>query len=356
MKARTFVFPLAALALAACQKAPEAPAPIRPVLSIAVQPQTSAGASFVGTVEPQVTAALAFRLGGTLVDRNVDVGASVKTGDVLASIESTTLVLAVKSANANLANAQAQFQNAEAAEGRLAALLQTDTISQANLEQAQQQTKAAQAGVVQAQSSVTQASDQLGYAQLVAGFDGIVTAVGAESGQVVTPGQAVVTLAQPDARDIVIDVPDAFAQSGAIGAKFTIALQLAPQITATGTLREIAPQADEVTRLRRLRIGLEQPPASFWLGTTAVATAPATDADQIALPASAVNMTGASASVWVVDEPTGTVASRPVQAGPPVGGLIPILSGLKPGERVVTAGVHSLAEGQQVRFDTGAVP
>jgi RND family efflux transporter MFP subunit len=356
MKAWTFVFPLAALALAGCQKAPEAPAPIRPVLSIAVEPQSQAGASFVGTVEPQVTAALAFRLGGTMVNRNVDVGASVKAGDVLASIESTTLVLAVKSAEANLANAQAQYQNAQAAESRLAALLQTDTISQANLEQAQQQTKAAQAGVVQAQSSLAQANDQLGYAQIVAGFDGIVTAVGAESGQVVTPGQAVVTLAQPDARDIVIDVPDAFAQSVDIGAKFTVALQLAPRITATGTLREIAPQADAVTRLRRLRIGLEQPPASFWLGTTAVATAPATKADQIALPASAVNMTGSSASVWIVDEAGGTVASRAVQAGPAVGGLIPILSGIKPGERVVTAGVHSLAEGQQVRIDTGAVP
>ena len=352
----TLLFPLAALALAGCQKAPEAPAPIRPVLSIAVEPQTQAGPSFVGTVEPQVTAAMAFRLGGTLVNRNVDIGASVKAGEVLASLESTTLTLAVKSAEASLANAQAQFQNAQAAESRYSALAQSDTISQANLEQARQQRQAAQAGVVQAQSGLTQASDQLGYAQLVAGFDGIVTAVGAESGQVVTPGQAVVTLAQPDARDIVIDVPDAFAQSVVIGAKFTVALQLAPQITASGTLREIAPQADAVTRLRRLRIGLEQPPASFWLGTTAVASAPATAANQIALPASAVNMTGTSASVWIIDEPNGTVTSRPVEAGTPVDGLIPILSGLEPGERVVTAGVHSLAEGQQVRFDTGAVP
>ncbi|MDB5528408.1 MAG: efflux transporter, family, subunit [Devosia sp.] len=356
MKGWTFMLPLAALALAGCQKTPEAPAPIRPVLSIAVEPQSQAGPSFVGTVEPRVTAAMAFRLGGTLVNRNVDVGASVKAGDVLASLESTTLGLAVKSAEASLANAQAQFQNAQAAESRYSALAQSDTISQANLEQARQQRQAAQAGVVQAQSGLAQANDQLGYAQLIAGFDGIVTAVGAESGQVVTPGEAVVTLAQPDARDVVIDVPDAFAQSVAIGAEFTVALQLAPQITATGTLHEIAPQADAVTRLRRLRIGLEQPPASFWLGTTAVASAPTAAADQIALPASAVNMTGGVASVWIVDEAGGTVASRPVEAGAPVGGLVPILSGLKPGERVVTAGVHSLAEGQRVRFDTGALP
>lgn len=353
MKGWIILLPALAMGLAACEKAPEAQAPVRPVLSMTVEPQAASGARFVGTVEPQVTAALAFRTGGTLVARDVDVGAMVTAGQVLASIESSSLSFAVTSAEASLASAQAQFQNAQANEGRLAVLLQSDTVSQANLEQAQQQTEGAQASLVQAQSRLTQAKQQLGYAQLIAGFDGVVTAVGADPGQVVTPGQTVVTVARPDARDVVIDVPDTLAQTLSIGAPFSIELQLAPQITAAGTLREIAPQADAVTRLRRLRIGVDNPPASFWLGTTAIAIAPQDAITAIELPATAVNLTGAP-FVWVVDEATGTVAARPVQVGPPAGAMLPILSGLEPGDRVVTAGVHSLTEGQQVKFDQGA--
>jgi len=344
-----------AILLGACSngEAPEASAPVRPVLSVVVEPVARSAGSFVGTVEPRVTTAHAFRVGGTLVNRNVDVGDTVTAGQILASLESTTLALAVETAQASLASAQAQFANASASEERLQALLEQGNATPANLEQAQQQTQAAQAGVVQAQSRLTQAQEQLGYAQIVAGFDGVVTDVGAETGQVVSAGQMIVTLARPDARDVVIDVPEAFVRQVSFGTTFSVAPQLDPASVIEGTLREIAPEADPVTRSWRLRIGLEDPSPSFWLGTTATATLEAPADARIVLPETAIRRQREATFVWVVDEAGGTVSERPIEIGEGADGLVPVVSGLEAGERVVTAGVNSLSQGQQVKLDRG---
>jgi RND family efflux transporter MFP subunit len=340
--------------LAACtSEEVEAPPPVRPVLSVVVEPVARSAASFVGTVEPRVTIQQAFRVGGTLVSRNVDIGDTVSRGQLLAGLEATTLSLAVQTAQANFTSAQAQFANASASEQRLQALLEQGNVSSAAIEQAQQQTQAAQAGVVQAQSRLTQAQEQLGYARIEAGFDGIVTDVGAEMGEVVSPGQMIVTLAQPANRDVVIDVPEAFVGQVSLGARFTVAPQLDPASAVNGTLREIAPEADPVTRTWRLHIGLEDPPASFWLGTTATASPEISDETHISLPETAVRRQGGTASVWVVDETAGTVSERAVEIGEAASGEVPVVSGLEAGERVVTAGVNSLAEGQQIRLDRG---
>ena len=342
---------LGVTALAGCSQTDETAPQIRPVLSVIVEPVAEGSAAFVGTVQPHTSTVQAFRIGGTLVNRNVGLGDAVTRDQVLAGIETTTLSLAVQTAQANLSNAQAQAANAAATLNRLEALLQTNNASQADVEQAQQQTLAGQAGVVQAQSRLTQSQEQLGYAQIVAGFDGIVTAVGAETGEVVAPGQMIVTLAQPDDRDLVIDVPERVVQDLALGTQFAISPQLDPATVIVGKLREIAPEADPVTRSWQLRIGLENPPASFWLGTTAMARLDTAAQPQIIIPQSAIKREGNTTSVWIVDETMATVSLRPVEIGEAGDGQVPVLSGLEAGERLVIAGANSLQQGQQIRLD-----
>jgi len=337
------------LALAACQPAAEAPPAARPVLSVVIEPAATAAASFVGVVSPRISVTQAFRVGGTLVSRAVGVGDQVSAGAPLAELDATTLDLAVDTARANLQAAEAQYANAAGAEGRLRALTASDVTTIASLEQAEQQSAAAQASVVQARSRLTQATEQRSYASLAAPFDGVVTAVGAEPGAVVAAGQTILTIARTDSRDVVIDVPESFVQGLKVGAVFRVAPQLSPTTVVDGTLREIAPEADPVTRSWRLKLGVDAAPAQFWLGTTATASLAAASADAvIRIPETAIKHVEAATSVWVVDPAANVVKARSVELGAAADGQVEVLSGLAVGERIAIAGVNSLAEGQAV--------
>ncbi|MGO4712757.1 efflux RND transporter periplasmic adaptor subunit [Bradyrhizobium sp. 2TAF24] len=345
----------ASLLLAGCKEEATAPAPVRPVLSMVVEPGLAGGAAIVGTVQPQFKTDLGFRVLGRLIARPVNVGDMVEKDQIVASVDPAALELAVRSAAAAVSSAQAQLTNATGAEGRQRALLETDATSRATFETAEQARAAAQASVVQAQANLTKAREQLGYARLKADFAGVVTAVGAEVGQVVSPGQSVVTVARPDIREAVVDVSEDTAASLHIGEAFTVSLQLDPAIKADGRVREIAPQADQVTRTRRVRITLEKPPEPFRLGTTVTATLAGGEARMLRLPSSAVLTRDGKTYVWLVDVTSRTVSLREVLGVPDDGGLR-VTGGVEPGARVVTAGVHSLTEGQKVRIDQEAQP
>ncbi|MEW6640447.1 MAG: efflux RND transporter periplasmic adaptor subunit [Pseudomonadota bacterium] len=348
----------ASLMLAGCKEeaaAPEPVRPVRPVLSMVVEPGLAGGAAIVGTVQPRFKTDLGFRVLGRLIARSVNVGDVVEKGQTVAAVDPAALELAVRSATATVSSAQAQLTNATGAEGRQRALLETDATSRATFETAEQARAAAQASVVQAQANLTKAREQLGYAELKSDFAGVVTAVGAEVGQVVSPGQSVVTVARPDIREAVIDVSDDVATSLRIGQVFTISLQLDPAIKAEGKVREIAPQADQITRTRRVRITLQDPPGTFRLGTTVTTTLSDGDVRSLRLPASAVLTRDGKTFIWLVDTASHTVSLREIAGTPDDGGLR-VASGLAPGARVVTAGVHSLKEGQKVRIDQEALP
>src|SRR6202008_3465353 len=162
-----------------------------------------------------------------------------------------------------LAKAQALLENATGTEERKRILIKSDATSKQTLDDAEQVRAGAQASTARAKANLTKAIEQLGYAQLKADFAGVVTAVRADVGQVVSPGQTVVTVARPDVREAVIDVGPDFPVALQLGLSFTVRLQLLPTIQVEGRIREIAPQADDATRMRRIRIALTDPPPSF---------------------------------------------------------------------------------------------
>lgn len=353
---------LVLLPLAACSQEKEAPPEIvRPVLSVVVAPTTSRTMGFTGSVEPQFSASLAFRLLGRVVARDVDVGDLVTKGETLAALDPTALDLSVQAAKAELSNAEAQLANASASEERQRQLLESKNTSQAVYDAAKQAMQAAQANVERARAALAKAQEQLGYARLFSDFDGVVTAVGAEVGQTVSPGQTVVTVARADVREAVVDIPDQLTGDLVAGAPFEVTLQSLPSIQAQAKLREIAPQAEGATRTRRVRLTLADPPASFRLGSTVTATRVATTAPAIELPLSALLETDGKAKVWVVDQQASTVATLEVKVSDKTAVSFTVANGLaggglEEGMRVVTAGVHSLKEGQKVRIEQGAVP
>lgn len=340
--------------LAACNEKAAQPEPIRPVLSMVVQPVMMGDDAITGTVQPRIKTDFSFRVLGRLITRSVYVGDTVEKDQVIAAVDPAALELAMRVASADVSNAQAQLANAAAAEGRQRTLLNAEVTSKAAFETIEQARASAEASVVRAQANLAKAREQLSYAQVKADFGGVVTAVGAEVGQIVQPGQSVVTVARPDIRDAVIDVADDAANTMKVGMPFEVSLQLDPSIKAQGRVREIAPQADAATRTRRVRITLDNPPETFRLGTTIVAASGSGRSQALLLPASAVLAKDGKSLVWLVDAATSSVTLREIQTASDDSGRVRVTAGLDAGSRVATAGINSLTEGQKVRIDQDA--
>jgi RND family efflux transporter MFP subunit len=343
----------ACVACAGCKEKTEAREPVRPILSMLVEPVRAANTTVAGTIEPRYKTDLGFSVLGRLVARPVNVGDLVSAGQMVAAIDPATLELDLHSAIADVSKGQAQLTNASAAEQRERTLITTDDTTKANLEKVEQQRATAQAVLERAQADLTKAHDQVGFAQLKSDFAGVVTAVDAEVGAVVSAGQTVVTVARPDIREAVVDIGADFPVPLRTGLPFTVSLELDPAIQAEGQVREIGPQADSVTRTRRVRITLNNPPDTFRLGATVTATVGAGQNATLRLPASAILTENGKTFVWNVDPTTSTVSLHKIEIARDEGG-IRVTGGLSAGERVVTAGIHSLKERQQVRIEQEA--
>jgi membrane fusion protein, multidrug efflux system len=343
------------LLTAGCKQETEAQEPVRPVLSMVIEPTESGSTAAVGTVEPRFKTDLSFRVLGRLIARPVNVGDSVKQGEIVAAIDSTALELAVRLAKADLSRSQAQLVNASATEQRQRTLIATDTTSKETLDNAVQVRAGAEASTARAQANLTKALEQLGYAQVKADFAGVVTAVGADVGQVVSPGQTVVTVARPDIREAVVDIGPDFPVPLRVTLPFTVSLQLLPTMQVEGQIREIAPQADPVTRTQRVRIALNDPPPSFRLGATVTARLATDQRPVLRVPASAVLTKDDASFLWVVDAPASTVSLHKINLSQDPNG-IRVTGGLDAGTRIVIAGIHSLTQGQHVRIDQDQTP
>ena len=324
--------------------------PVRPALTAVAERQSGVLAAFAGTIEPRYSSTLAFRVVGRVIARDVNLGDSVQKNARLAALDPLPYDLAVRDARAGLANAEAQFANAQASEKRLQALFEQNHVATQDLEAARQAREATEAGVTRARSVLEKALEQRGYTELIAGYDGVVTAVATEVGQVVTPGQSVMTIARPDVREAVIDAPEDVAANLQVGNSFEVALPNAPSQRISGRVREIAPKADPLTRSRRVKIALDNPPDEFRLGATITAFASAQSDGRIKIPATALFERDGKSRVWTVDSASKTVALRDVIVVSRDGATAEISAGLEPGDRVVIAGVNSLEAGQSVRI------
>src|ERR1700720_948563 len=300
------------LTTAGCKQETGTPEPVRPVLTTVVEPTLPASTVTAGSLEPRYTTNIGFRVLGRLISRPVNVGDLVEEGEILAAIDPTTLELAVQSARAELSRNKARLANASAAEERKRTLIVSDSTTKASLDDAEYARAGAQASVARAQANLTKALEQLGYAQSKAEFAGVVTAVSADVGQVVSPGQTVVTVARPDVREAVVDIGTDFPVPLTVGLPFPVSLQLLPAVQVQGQIREIAPQADSVTRMRRVRIALNDPPESFRLGSTITARLSNGHSSGLRVPASAVLKQGTEAFVWLIDAPKSTVSLQKV--------------------------------------------
>jgi RND family efflux transporter MFP subunit len=306
--------------------------------------------SLTGTVQAQTEVNLAFRIDGRMMQRNVDVGGTVKTGQVVATLNSDNEESNLKSARANLAAARAQLVEARKNYDRHKSLLEQRVISVAEYDRTAASFKTAQSQVDAAQAQVNIAQNRVTYTRLVADTGGTVTAVGAEPGEVVQAGRMIVQVAQAGGRDAVFDVPARLKDAGSANPEITVSLTTNPKVSAKGRVREVSPRADPVTGTFRVRVGLINPPAGLRLGSTVTGRMRMDSASAIEIPGTALTRSGSQSAVWIVDPKTQTVSLREIRVQSHDAGRVVVAGGLDSGDIVVTAGVQALHPGQKVRL------
>ena len=326
---------------------------IRPVRTVVVDPKPiDDDRQAVGEVKARYESDIGFRISGKVVARLVDLGFSVKKGDVLARLDEQEYRNKLKSAEADIAAADAVLIEAQGAEGRLRQLLASGTTTRANYDTAIKNLRSAEAKLDSAKASRDLAKDQLSYAELVADFDGIITAVGAEAGQVVNAGQMIVRLARPTDKDGVFAIAEAAFKDRPSGDRpeVMVALLSNPNIAADGTVREVSPVADPATRTYQVKVTLKDPPEQMRFGATVVGRLKAATAPVVVLPAAALFDKSGQPAVWVFDPAGGSVALKSVVVARYETDRVVVSEGLAKGDIVVTAGVNRLREGQKVRL------
>jgi RND family efflux transporter MFP subunit len=341
-----------ALAVGACRREQEAQAPEpRPVRTVTVERQASGETvTLTGHIAAEDEAALAFRIGGRMVQRFVNVGDTVKGGQELARLDPQDELNGLRSAQTRKVAAEAQLTQARLAFDRQRTLLAQGHTPRAQFDLAEKALRTAQAQVDDAEVQVRIAADRVSYTVLMADAGGAVTARGAEPGEVVQAGQMIVTLARQNGRDAVFDVPAQVLRSAPSGPEVTIRLADDPSVTAQGRVREIAPQADPVTRTFEVKVGLTDPPAAMLLGATVIGQVQLASDKVISIPASALTRYNEAPAVWIVDPQKHTVSLRNIETLRFDPGTVVVAHGLEDGDIVVTAGVQVLHPGQMVRL------
>jgi len=345
--------------LAACSKTVPAPDPVRAVRTQTVAPQTAGGAyEYAGEVKARTESRLSFRVAGKMLKRAVDLGDSVKAGQMLAELDPRDLRLGQDAARASVAMAQASYDQNAADFKRYKDLHDQGFIGPAELERRDMALKTARAQLDQAKAQSNVQGNQAGYAALLADAAGVITGVDVEPGMVVAAGAPVLRLAHDGPRDVVFSVPeDKVGLVKALAAqpgRFKVRLWgSAPEEPLPATIREISAAADPVTRTFEARFVLNGAPATAPLGSTVTVRlgVPGQPA-AITVPLAAIYDRGRGPGVWVISrQGTPTVSWRAVKVAAISDDAAVVSAGLRSGERFVALGAHMLHQGEAVRID-----
>lgn len=354
--ARTGAAGLALCLLAACSRQEAPPEPVRAVkLQTVGAAPLVAKAEFAGDIRARTEAQLGFRVAGKVLSRNVELGQTVKPGQLLAQLDGADYALAAQGAQAQVQAATTQRDLAAANYHRFKELRDKNFISAAEMERHAASLKSAQAQLDQAKANAAAQGNQTAYTRLVADVAGVVTAVNVEPGQVVAAGAPVLRIAKDGARDAVFAVPEDRIAQTKPGQPVQIKVWPDEELL-TAHIREVAASADAATRTYQVKATLDaaDPERLPKLGATVTVipqglqgdASPAAQA--IKLPLAALWEKAGKSQVWVFDAASSSVQPQAVSVARIDGNEAVIQNGLKAGQQVVIAGVHVLSAGQKV--------
>lgn len=338
--------------LCSCSPQTETSAPQpRPVRTATIEKREAGQPiTLTGRIEAEDEVALAFRISGRVLENDRKLGDRIEAGQVVARLESQNERNTLRAAQANLVASQGQLTQARNHFERQDTLLQQGWTTRANHDQAKQALQTAESQVDAAEAQMKTAYDLVSFTELKADAPGVITAVGPGAGEVVQAGQMIFRVARRDGRDAAFDVPAQVLRAAPSDPRITVSLTDDPKVTTTGRVREVAPQADPVTRTFAVKVGLNDPPSTMRLGATVTGRMEGDSVPVINIPATALTKINSQPAVWVVDPSSKTVSIRNVDVLRYDPARVALSGGLTTGEVIVTAGVQALHPGQKVRL------
>ena len=347
---RITVLATAAMLLAGCQEeeAAEQPDPVVRVETVRLAPLAETR-TYTGVVAPRIELSEAFRVGGKVAARLVDVGDTVDEGQILARLDPVDLNLQLEQRRAESRAAVASLAKAQADAARAQTLFKRGHVTQAAIDGQLLAVDEARSRHEQAERSVALAANQMDYSELRASAAGVVSAAVAEAGQVVSPGQTVVSIARLDEKEVEVAIPES-RLADLDGSQATVALWAGGE-TYPAQLREVSPEANGTSRTYPVRFSVPQAGEAVRLGMTATVSLTKGDPALVArVPMTALLDDGRGPVVFVVDPTSSALERRPVVVEAYQSKNAIISAGLKGGEKIVTLGVQKLEAGVKVRL------
>lgn len=366
------------LTLSACSRGPAASAPPAVVVALPVHPDAGTGGGGIAVRYPVEVAArysnpMSFRVPGKVIERKVRIGDVVKKGEGVARLDPIDAERQAASAKAALDAADHRLLFAKQQLDRDTAQSAQNLIAANQLEQTQDAFTAAQSGREEAAAQWVVARNNLEYNTLIADHDGVITSENADTGQVVSAGQAIYGLAWSGDTDVTLDASASDLGRIAVGQSATVTFPALQGQHFDARVREITPAADPQSRTYRVRLTLLHPGPVVRLGMTgdavlgpmpvgsesdaaaggtgagspAQAGAVATRAPTFTLPATAIFHKGNSPAVWVIAS-NSALELRPVTVSVYTDHSTVVTQGLEDGDTVVLAGVHTVYAGERV--------
>lgn len=330
------------------------PEPVRPVVTI-VTPEPGAGRarSFPGAAQAASETPLSFRVGGELAELKAVRGQVVRKGDLVARLDDRDFALQLEQSKAELARAAAQLEQARSEIERARQLYEANNVSKGELDAAEAAFKSAQAFHEAAAKGAELAAQQLGYCVLTSPVDGRVTQVPVEPFQTVAAGQTIAGIASGDRLEMQLGLPEALIGAVRPGLEALVRFDTLPGEAWTARVTEVAVQPDMASTYP-VTLALDDADTRVRPGMVGAATlvlATAGEPPATLVPAASVVPTPEGGHyVWVFDPAREVVLRRAVRIGALTPEGVEVFEGVAPGERVVTRGVHRLAEGQRVRL------
>src|SRR5467141_4814275 len=283
-----------------------------------------------------------------------DIGAHVKQGQLLAEIETPEVDQQLQQARADLETAQANLRQAQITADRWLALLQTDSVSKQETDQAVSALSAMKATVNSNAANVRRLEQLQGFQKIYAPFDGVITARNVDIGVLInagsnTSGRELFHMTAIDTLRVFVAVPEVYSRAARPGSTATLTLDEFPGRSFKGTLVRNANSIDPASRTLLVEVDVDNPRGELLPGAYVFVHLKLPE--QVAsptVPANTLLFRAEGLQVGVVRD--GRAQLVPVTVGHDYGTTVEILTGLQPSDQVIVAPSDSLTSGTRVRI------
>ena len=330
-------------------------AAIVPVNVIAPQPGApTQEISLPGRTQAFTDTSIFARTSGYVKGWHFDIGAHVKQGQLLAEIESPEVDQQLQQARADLATAQANLRQAQITADRWSALLESDSVSKQETDQALSALSAMKATVESNAANVRRLEQLQGFERIYAPFDGVITARNIDIGVLVDAGantsaRELFHMAATQTLRVFVAVPEVYSPAARPGTVAALTLDEFPGRSFRGTLVRTANAIDLASRTLLIEVDVDNPRGELLPGAYAFVhlKLPAQVAS-VSIPASTLLFRAEGLQVAVVRD--GQAQLVPITIGRDYGATVEILTGLRPTDQVVVSPPDSLTSGTRVRI------